>query len=107
MSSLRSESHCFFSETAWPDDEALDLTSCYATLGEDGIVDSGGTSSLGSPIDHSVRFVGSLEMGTHGEMCYIEEAIDSILVEHPSPSSYMPVRVQLGSFDVFFHPLSA
>lgn len=88
--------------SAWPATESLDLSACYAALGEDAVDGVGESPSLANNIIHSVRYVGSMNVGPRGDMSHIPEAIEFVLAENPSPSHYMPVRVRLGEACVFF-----
>ncbi|KAL5966848.1 Pleckstrin homology domain-containing family M member 2 [Taenia solium] len=89
----------------WPDTESLDLSACYAALG-DGAMDGVGESpSSANKIIHSVRYVGSMKIGSRGDTSHIPEAIELVLAENPSPSHYMPVRVRLGELDVSVWPV--
>ncbi|VDK31913.1 unnamed protein product [Taenia asiatica] len=76
----------------WPDTESLDLSACYAALG-DGAMDGVGESpSSANKIIHSVRYVGSMKIGSRGDTSHIPEAIELVLAENPSPSHYMPAE---------------
>ncbi|KAL5109886.1 hypothetical protein TcWFU_002002 [Taenia crassiceps] len=89
----------------WPVTESLDLSACYTALG-DGATDVVGESpSLANNIIHSVRYVGSVNIGSRGDMSHIPETIETVLAENPSPSHYMPVRVRLGELDVSVWPV--
>ncbi|EUB62210.1 hypothetical protein EGR_02962 [Echinococcus granulosus] len=91
--------------SAWPDTESLDLSACYATLGE-GVIDGVGEApSSVTEIIHSVRYVGSMNVGSRGNMSHISEVIESVLAKNPSPSHFMPVRVRLGELDISVWPV--
>ncbi len=47
-------------------------------------------------ITHSVRYIGQLDVGGEGGIDLIAGAIQSILGEKQSPSTYMPVQMRLG-----------
>ncbi|VDM18232.1 unnamed protein product [Hydatigera taeniaeformis] len=102
---LDESSHTNAKLPTWPETESLDLSTCYAILGE-GVVDGAEEASpSASKIIHSVRYVGSIDVGSRGDMSHIPEAIDIVLAKNPSPSHYMPVRVRLGELEVSTWPV--
>nr|CDS26674.1 RUN [Hymenolepis microstoma] len=90
----------------WPALEFLDLSKCYAALSPR-VVD---TTSLEtkfpqSEVRHTLRYIGSVDMGSKSDKIHIPEAIDAVLAKNPVAERYMPVRVRLGELDVAFWPV--
>ncbi|VDO06132.1 unnamed protein product [Rodentolepis nana] len=83
----------------WPALEFLDLSKCYAALSPR-VVDTTGleTKFPQFEVRHTLRYVGSVDMGGKNDEIHIPEAIDAALAENPVAERYMPVRVRLGKY---------
>ena len=79
----------------WPEDEALDISACYAALGGNDMEAT--VAPLGTKIAHTIRYIGSVDMGDRSEKSHINEAIESAINSNPTASHYMPVRMKLGT----------
>lgn len=90
----------------WPALEFLDLSKCYAPLSPR-VVDTVGLETKFPQFDvrHTLRYIGSVDMGGKNAKVHIPEAIDAVLAENPVAERYMPVRVRLGELDVAFWPV--
>ncbi|KAM7537043.1 hypothetical protein Aperf_G00000070233 [Anoplocephala perfoliata] len=89
----------------WPAIESLDLSKCYAAL-DSKEVNAADLNAFPPPeVEHSLRYVGCVDMGDKSDKQHIPEAIEAVLAEHPVVGRYMPVRVRLGELEVSFSPV--
>ncbi|VDL18567.1 unnamed protein product [Hymenolepis diminuta] len=86
----------------WPAIESLDFSKCYAALSPQ-VVDTAGLETRFPPFEvrHTLRYIGSVDMGGKSDMVHIPGAIDAVLAENPVAGRYMPVR----ELDVAFWPV--
>ncbi|KAM3178886.1 hypothetical protein ACTXT7_001633 [Hymenolepis weldensis] len=82
----------------WPALESLDFSKCYAALSPQ-VVDTAGLETKFPPFEvrHTLRYIGSVDMGGKSDMVHIPGAIGAVLAENPVAGRYMPVRVRLGN----------
>lgn len=83
----------------WPALESLDFSKCYAALSPR-VVDTSGLETKFPPFEvrHTLRYIGSVDMGGKSDMVHIPGAIGAVLAENPVAGQYMPVRVRLGKY---------